>query len=83
MVNTAFTVLLLLRKLTRKPAVKSASTNCYVPSIKSMYTGSMMLLVFFAGKDDDFTPTFFTGCHRNVSRRLRFRLYTLPGTRLA
>ena len=39
------TVRLSLRKLTRKLAAKSALTNCCVPSIKSTYTGSMMLPV--------------------------------------
>ena len=41
--NTASTVRLSLRKLTRKLAAKSALTNCCVPSTKSMHTGSTTL----------------------------------------
>lgn len=43
MANTASTVRLSLRKLTRKLAAKSALTNCCVPSTKSMHTGSTTL----------------------------------------
>src|SRR5699024_10466535 len=77
MANTASTVRLSLRKLTRKLAAKSALTNCCVPSTKSMHTGSTTLPDFFAGMSDDVTPPIFAGYCRDDSHELRFRLYAL------
>lgn len=61
MANTASTVQLSLRKLTRKLAVKLVLTNCCVPSTKSMYTGSTTLPDCFLAQNNSsysFSPFF-------------------------